>query len=82
MGRPRHSNKEVEEAIAYAEARGWRVIKGRGHCWGRLFCPKHDRDGCRISIWSTPRVGQDHANDILRVLDRCSHAHGDDDEKV
>ena len=31
MPRPRHPKKEVEEAIRYAEARGWRIDVGGSH---------------------------------------------------
>jgi hypothetical protein len=73
--RSAHPNKEIEAAVAEAEANGWSFRKGRGHCWGRLLCPKNDRDGCQLSVWSTPRVPEHHARAILRAVNRCEHAH-------
>jgi hypothetical protein len=55
MASPRHPNKEIEAAVAHAEALGWRVVPISGHAWGRLYCPWADRDGCMVSVWSTPR---------------------------
>lgn len=34
MARPRHPNKEIEQAIAYAEGLGWTVEMSNGHAWG------------------------------------------------
>lgn len=36
MTRPRHSKKEVEAALVYAEANGWRVEPASGHAWGNM----------------------------------------------
>ena len=36
MPRHRHSKKEIEEALTYAEAQGWRIDLASGHAWGRL----------------------------------------------
>ena len=82
MTRSRHPKKEIEEAVAYAEAKNWTWVKpGKSsHAWGRLKCPKNGRDGCLLSVWSTPRSPQDHARDIIRAVDRCPTTHGDDDE--
>lgn len=77
--RPRHPDKEVERAIQYAERKGWRVVKRSGHAWGRLRCPFADRNGCQVSVWSTPRNAGAHARQIMMGVDKCSHAEGDDD---
>lgn len=53
--RPKHPKKEVEDAVAYAEAQGWTWLKVHGHAWGKLYCKHHDRDGCTEFVWSTPR---------------------------
>lgn len=50
MARPRHPSKEIEAAVAHAEALGWRVVPISGHAWGRLYCPWADRDGCMVSV--------------------------------
>ena len=79
MGRSRHTKKEVEEALRYAEENGWQVLErhGRGHAWGQLYCPFNDeacRCGafCRVSIWSTPKSPGNHARQIRQVVDNCS----------
>lgn len=74
MSRPTHPNKHVEEAVAYAEKKGWRCkVSKKGHCWGTLSCPLQDRDGCRMSVNSTPRNPETHAKQIRRRVDRCDH---------
>lgn len=81
MRRPKHPNKDVEAALAHAEAHGWRIERARGHAWGRLYCPWND-DECRCgefciaSVWSTPRNPINHARQIRRVVDGCT---GDSD---
>jgi hypothetical protein len=74
MARPRHPNKNIEKAIRYAESHGWRVLVGGAHAWGFLLCPERSREGCRLSVWSTPRSPTDHAKDILRGVDGCPPA--------
>lgn len=73
MARPRHPNKEIEASVAYAESVGWRLEMSKGHAWGHLLCPRHSRDGCMVSVWSTPRNGENHARGIRRAVDRCTH---------
>jgi hypothetical protein len=73
MPRARHPNKEIEEAVAYPEEQGWTVKPVSGHAWGRLYCAFHDRDGCMVSVWSTPRSVGNHARSIVRAIDRCPH---------
>ena len=83
MARLRHPSKEIEAAIRVAERVGWRVEKRNGHAWGRLYCPYFDRDGCRVSVWSTPRNPERHAKDIRRAIGRCRHsAEPDDDTEI
>ena len=72
--RPRHAKKEVEEALADAEAEGWTVIpRSSGHCWGVMRCSESSTAGCQKFIWSTPRSPGDHARDIRRKLHQCPH---------
>lgn len=81
MDRPKHKNKEIEEAIAYAERNGWRY-KSSGnsaHAWGRLLCPLNTREGCSLSVWSTPRSSTNHARQIKSRVNNCSHK-GENDE--
>ncbi len=52
----RHPSGVIEEALAYARAHGWLVIKSKGgsaHAWGVMRCPG---DCPQVSIFSTPRV--------------------------
>ena len=74
--RLRHPNKEIEAALAYAEARGWRVVMLRGYAWGKIQCPWNDLDCrcgtfCQESVWSTPRVPEHVAHHLRRVVDGC-----------
>jgi hypothetical protein len=78
--RPRHPDKEVEQAVAYAEARNWRWRK-QGH-WGRLYCPQADRHGCQVGVNGTPRNAGDHARQIKRAVDRCPHGVEPTNEKT
>ena len=73
MARPRHPNKEIEVAVAHAEALGSLVVPISGHAWGRLYCPWADRDGCMVSVRSTPRNAENHAKAIRRDVARCPH---------
>jgi hypothetical protein len=77
--RSRHPHKEIEAAVQYAEGLGWRVILTKGHGWARLLCPKQDRTGCQISVWSTPKNPEGHARKIIRLIDSCSHQEPDDE---
>jgi hypothetical protein len=74
--RTRHPNKHIEGAVQYAESRGWRFEASRGHCWGFLLCPERSREGCSIGVHSTPRVPENHAEQIRKRVDRCRHGQG------
>jgi hypothetical protein len=76
MSRPRHPNKHIERAVSYAERLGWRVVISGGHAWGRLYCPRGARDGCIVSVHSTPRVPENHARHIQREIENCPHCGG------
>ena len=80
MSRSRHPKKAVEQAVQYAEARGWRVelSSGKGHTWGKLFCPHSNRDGCILGVYCTPRNEDNHARQLRSKIDRCHHAKEDD----
>jgi len=75
MTRKPHPNKEIETAIQYAEAHGWRYRKvgNSAHAWGRLLCPLAARQGCAMSVWSTPRNSYHHATQIRKQVDKCPH---------
>ncbi|TYC57557.1 hypothetical protein FMN52_13475 [Marinobacter sp. BW6] len=77
MPRKRHANKDIEEAVAYAELHGWRIEIRKGHAWGRMYCPLNTKDCrcgefCVASIWSTPKNTQNHAKQIRRIVDNCT----------
>lgn len=80
MARPRHPKAEVEKAVQYAERLGWRVVMSSGHAWGRMLCPHANRNGCMVSVWSTPKNEGNHARQLRRVVDRCHHPEGDQQE--
>lgn len=70
-------DKDIEAALRFAEARGWRLRVGGSHAWGRMYCPYNDskcRSGefCVASIWSTPRNTCNHARVLRRVVENCS----------
>lgn len=76
MARKKHANKEIQNALLYAEIQGWRVVVGGSHAWGKIYCPYNDgecRCGefCISSIWSTPKNATNHAKQIRRVVDNC-----------
>lgn len=62
MSRNKHAKKDIEEALQYAEIKGWRIENSKGHPFGQMYCPYNDSDKtcesngkwCRASIWSTP----------------------------
>ena len=39
MSRPSHAKKEIEDALHYVEAQGWKVKCGGSHAWGKIDCP-------------------------------------------
>jgi hypothetical protein len=79
MPRNKHPNKEIEEALQYAEAKGWRIENSHGHPFGQMYCPfktsgetcEGNGKWCRAGIWSTPRNTGSHARNIKKIVDRC-----------
>jgi hypothetical protein len=71
----KHPNKHIRQAIRYAEDNGWTFIKSgpRSHDFGELYCPHHQRGGCIIRVYSTPKHPEDHARWIQRQVDLCPH---------
>jgi hypothetical protein len=76
LARSRHPKAEVEEAVRYAEAKGW-TLRKLGH-WGRLFCPHHDEGGCQVGVNGTPRNAGAHARQVKRGVDRSPHRKEDE----
>jgi hypothetical protein len=69
----RHPIRTIETALTYARQEGWTMIKSRGgsaHAWGVMRCPG---DCPQVSIFSTPRVAENHARALRRAVDRCPH---------
>ncbi|WP_202601891.1 hypothetical protein [Photobacterium halotolerans] len=67
-----HKNKEINAAIAYAVSNGWTYIKrkGKGHAVAILRCGNENK--ChQKSVWGTPDSPQDHAKDIISLVDKC-----------
>ncbi|MFQ6678332.1 MAG: hypothetical protein ACE5D0_08420 [Fidelibacterota bacterium] len=76
MNRKKHPNKEIDSAIKHALTLKWKLIKpGKSaHIWGKLLCPTGDRSaGCIIFVYSTPQVPENHANQIIRAINKCDH---------
>jgi len=73
MARPKHPSKEIEASVSYAEDQGWSWTKVKGHAWGKLQCAYHDREGCTLFVWSTPKSPENHAKQLRRQIDRCPH---------
>ena len=85
--RPRHPSKEIEAALAYAESCGWRVVLLKGYAWGKIMCPWNDEECrcgtfCQESVWSTPRVPENVARHIRRVVDGCIRRMGEESGEV
>ena len=77
MTRQKHPKKEVEDALRYAEAHGWRIEFGGSHAWGKIYCPYNDAECrcgefCISSVWSTPKNPGNHGKQIRRVVDNCT----------
>ncbi len=79
MGSNKHPSKVIQEAIEYALQKDWRIVEAgsSSHAFCRLFCCEQSREGCIISIWSTPKSKEAHARQIKRVVDNCPHYNKD-----
>jgi len=78
MAKHLHPNKEIREALEYAESQGWQIKKSNSHAhaWGTILCPYKDKncrcgEFCITSIWSTPKNTNNHAKQIRRIVDNC-----------
>ncbi len=47
-----------------------------GHDWGFLLCPERGREGHRIGVYSTPKVPENHARRIRKLVNKCPHGQG------
>lgn len=75
MARKKHPNKEIEAAVCFAENHDWsyRKVGSSAHAWGRLSCLLKSREGCVMSVWSTPRSPENHAKQIIKNVKKCPH---------
>lgn len=76
MARSRHPHKAIEEALRYAESKGWRIETEGSHAWGRMYCPFNSPDCrcgefCITSIWSTPKNPENQSRKLKRLVDNC-----------
>lgn len=69
----KHTNKEVRAAIEYAISKGWIFTHSNGHCFGRLRCGSDELEHNKhqLSVYSTPKSPENHAKQIIRLVDRC-----------
>lgn len=84
MSRKRHTSKEIEAVLRELEAFGWVVVEGRGHAWGLLRCPANSKDCrcgefCQMSVWSTPRDPERHAEKLRQKALACTKFDKEDD---
>lgn len=88
MRRPRHPNKDIENALSELEEMGWTVetAKGRSaHAWGYVLCPANAGDACRsgtfcrMSVWSTPRSPRATARGLIGRAQGCVMKDGTDE---
>lgn len=75
MSSKRHPSKEIQAAIDFAVGKGWRIIEtGKSsHAYCRLHCMEDSREGCKMSVWRTPRNKEAHARQIRKVVEACFH---------
>lgn len=87
--RRKHASQDIEAAIRFAEASGWRIVPAgnSSHCWGRMLCAFGDRNEkcrcgefCSVSIWSTPRNEVNHARQLRRAVEKCILEESDDEK--
>lgn len=72
MTRWSHSKKQVRDALNDAYAAGLEVVdtSAHGHSWGYVQCTV---DKQRMSVWSTPKNGDNHAKQIRKFVSRHCH---------
>lgn len=68
--RPRHPQKDIDKALAYAATRGWIITEvHRSHRWGKIECGS----GCYRPVPSTPANPTTTAKQLRRAVDKCEH---------
>ncbi|WP_290523691.1 hypothetical protein [Alcanivorax sp.] len=85
MPRDRHGDWEVEVALLYAQANGWRVEPGAGPAHGRLRRLENGKENGKESgdvafsvmcIWQAPKSAHRHAMQIRRAVDQSMQGGG------
>jgi hypothetical protein len=70
---PAHSKPSWREAIGSARAAGWHLQLFSGHSWGKVVCSRTMANPCAKLIFSTGKSSENHAKDLLRLIQRCPH---------
>ncbi len=70
-----HPNKHIRKELKEAVAAGWTFEKSspKAHVYGIIRCGFGGRDGCRMSIYGTPRSPENHARRIRQMVRSCKH---------
>lgn len=66
MGRPKHPRPELEAVLKEAEAKEWRVIKGR---YFKMYCPC---EGKHIKTVRLTPSGSNYKRNLLAELKRST----------
>lgn len=67
---PTHPQKDLNNVLVEARARGWSYKRGTSHGGGRVYCPAGE---CRVRIDSTPKSPTFVARNALREMRNCDH---------
>ena len=84
MARPKHPNKDIEKALQYAEAKGWRFpsLKAMLRTLGAgsiVRCNRNWAAECRLGLHQgTPN----HVKQIKRIVNCCEHYAENDVENL
>ena len=69
---PEYRRRRSLPAAPNDERNGSVRVGYRGH----LSCPERSRDGCHIRVFSTPRVPENRADRLRKMIDQCPHGQG------
>jgi len=77
-----HPDKHIREAMQFAESLGWTFTEAgpHGHAYGFLYCPHHERDGCIVTVYSTPKTPYIAAQRIIRKVKKCPHGDSENEQ--
>ncbi|MHA3982316.1 hypothetical protein [Acinetobacter venetianus] len=79
--RPKHTNKHIAAAIDYALENGWKYIDtGKSaHAFCILRCTQGHSEHS-MSVYSTPKKPENHAKNILKMVEKCTPLKKDEPE--